>query len=66
MILTNYEPPFLLDLRDKTLDLNEPGIRVIDAKTQEHVASVLPDENGMYDGHCGIVLASMMRQRREG
>lgn len=64
MIISNFDPPLLLDLRDRTLDLNEPGIRVIDSKTQEHVASVLPDENGMYDINCAFVLADMMRQRR--
>jgi hypothetical protein len=56
--------PYLLDLRDATLDLGEPGIRVIDAKTQEHVASVLPDDRGFYDAHAGKVLAEIINQRR--
>lgn len=62
-MISTYEPPLLLDLRDKTLDLNEPGIRVIDAVTKEHVASILPDERGMFDAHAGIELATMIRQR---
>lgn len=39
----------LIDLRRKTLELNEPGIRLIDADTGEHVATVLPDSRGRFD-----------------
>lgn len=41
--------PYLIDLRRRTLDLHEPGIRLIDEITGEHVASVLPDKRGFYD-----------------
>lgn len=58
----NFKSPYLLDLRSRTLDLEEPGIRVIDAVTGEHVASVLPDEDGLYDARCMSVVAEMIRQ----
>ena len=61
-MISTYQPPLLLDLRDQTLDLCEPGIRVINAKTGEHVASILPDERGFYDAHAGIELAAIIRQ----
>jgi len=41
----------LIDVRDKTLDLKEPGLRLIDAKTKEHVASILPDDGGWFHHH---------------
>lgn len=63
-VIKNYEPPLVMDLRDKTLDLDEPGIRVIDAKTGEHVASILPDERGTYDAHAGSELAAMIRSHQ--
>lgn len=56
-------PKYLLDLRDKTLDLNEPGIRLIDAGTQEHVASVLPDAQGFYDANAAKALVEIHQQR---
>jgi len=40
---------YLLDLRKKTLALQERGIRVIDEHTGEHVASLLPDRRGLFD-----------------
>jgi len=55
-------PRYLIDLRARTLDLGEPGIRVIDAETQEHVASVLPDADGFYDAHCARTLVDLHTQ----
>lgn len=53
--------PFVMDLRDSTLLLGEPGIRVIRADTGEHVASILPDMDGFYDSHADIELAAIIR-----
>lgn len=55
-------PRYLLDLTDRTLDLGEPGIRVIDATTKAHVASVLPDAGGFYDMNCARVLVDIHDQ----
>lgn len=55
-------PPYLFDLRRKTLDLGEPGIRIIDAETGQHVASVLPDHEGFFDLHCAKVMVVMVDQ----
>lgn len=44
-----------LDLRRKTLALAEPFIRVIDAKTGAHVASIMPDEKGDYTANVAAV-----------
>ncbi|MGY3582466.1 hypothetical protein ACVIGB_000609 [Bradyrhizobium sp. USDA 4341] len=52
-----------IDLRGPTLDLCEPGLRVIDDATGEHVASILPDQNGRYDAHAGRELSFMINQR---
>jgi hypothetical protein len=52
-----------IDLRGPTLDLCEPGLRVIDEATGEHVASILPDQDGRYDAHAGLELACLIRQR---
>lgn len=51
----------LIDLTKKTMALAEPGLRLIDAETGEHVASVLPDDDGFYDTHTGAELARAAR-----
>ncbi len=63
-IIENFKTTLTMDLRDRTLDLNEPGIRIIDPDTNEHVCSILPNERGMYDAHAGIELAAAIRCRK--
>lgn len=55
-------PRYLLNPADRTLDLGEPGIRVIDATTKAHVASVLPNREGFYDMNSARVLVDIHSQ----
>lgn len=52
----------VLDLRRATLALREPGLRVVDADTGEHVASVLPDERGYYHDHAEAERLAIIEQ----
>jgi hypothetical protein len=56
---------YLVDLTDETLELNEPGVRIVEVQTEAHVFSVLPDPTGLYDLNIALILAALHRQARD-
>jgi len=56
-------PRYRVDVTDETLELAEPGLRIVNCDG-EHVVSVLDDAEGFFDLNVALILAALDRQDR--